>query len=173
MEDWTERIEKILDQAPTRAMSFSRLISALREEGVAVAGREDWILKRVVEQPETFRVIPDRLGPWVLRPVDRGAGSSAPHPRTSGWGPGGWDPGGCDPGGWGPRGCDPWIMTCSAASSPFGIEGKVVGRIQESLQAWGREIDDGSQVSVARWIGANKEAERTFVMFLSEETGRA
>ena len=168
MEGWTKRIEKILDRAPTRAMSFSRLIRALREEGVAVAGREDWILKRVVEQPETFKVIPDRLGPWVLWQGERRAGFSAPHPRTSGC-----DPCGCDPGGWGPRGCDPWIMTCSAASSPFGIEGKVVGRIQESLQAWGREIDDGSQVSVARWIGANKEAERAFGKFLSEETGRS
>jgi len=153
MEGWTERIEKILDRAPTRAMSFSRLISALREEGVAVAGREDWILKRVVEQPETFKVIPDRLGPWALRPGEKRAGFSAPHPRTSG--------------------CDPWIMTCSAASSSFGIERKVVGRIQESLQAWGREIDDGSQVSVARWIGANKEAERVFGKFLSKETGRS
>jgi hypothetical protein len=151
MEGWTERIENILDRAPTRAMSFSRLISALREEGVPVAGRKEWILKRVAEQPEIFKVIPDRLGPWVLWPSEKGAGFSEPPPRTSG--------------------CDPWIMTCSATSSSFGIGRRVVGRIQESLQAWGRELDDGSQVAVARWIGANKEAERAFGKFLSEETG--
>ncbi len=153
MEGWTERIEKILDRAPTRAMSFSRLISALKEEGVSVAGREEWILKRMAEQPEAFKVIPDRLGPWVPLPRERRAGFSAPHPRTSGG--------------------DPWIMTCSAPSSPFGTERKVVSRIQESLQAWGREIDDGSQVSVARWIGANREAERVLGKILSEEMRRS
>ena len=153
MDEWTERINKILDRAPTRATSFSRLLRALREEGVAVAGREDWILKRMIEQPETFKVIPDRLGPWVLWPGENGAGFSASHSTTSG--------------------CDPWIMTCSAASPAFGIEGQVVGRIQESLQAWGQGIDDGSQVAVARWIGANKEAERAFGKFLNRGTGRA
>ncbi len=153
MEEWTERIKKILDRAPTRATSFSRLLGALREGGVAVAGREDWILKRMVEQPKTFKVIPDRLGPWVLWPGEKGAGSSVSHPTTSG--------------------SDPWIMTCSVATPAFGIEGQVVGRIQESLQAWGQGMDDGSQVAVARWIGANREAERAFGKFLSKKRGRA
>ncbi|MCK5650179.1 MAG: hypothetical protein KAJ42_02325 [Gemmatimonadetes bacterium] len=153
MEEWTERIKKVLDRAPTRATSFSRLLGALRDDGVAVAGREDWILKRMTEQPETFKVIPDRLGPWVPWPERKGAGSSASHPTASG--------------------CDPWIMTCLAASPAFGIGEQVVSRIQEGLQAWGREIDDGSQVAVARWIGANKEAERAFGKFLNKEIGRA
>ncbi|MCJ7628096.1 MAG: hypothetical protein MUO50_06870 [Longimicrobiales bacterium] len=153
MESWTERIENILDRAPTRAMSFSRLVGTLREEGLPVAGREDWILQRVVEQPKTFKVIPDRLGPWVLWPRKRGAEISAPCSET-------------------PR-CDPWIMTCSAASPSLGIEREVVARIQESLQAWGREIDDGSQVAVARWIGANTEAEEALGSVLSAVTGRA
>jgi len=153
MEEWTERIKNILDRAPTRATSFSRLLGALREEGMAVAGREDWILKRMTEQPETFKVIPDRLGPWVPWPERKGAGSSASHPTASG--------------------CDPWIMTCLAASPAFGIGEQVVSRIQEGLQAWGREIDDGSQVAVARWIGANKEAERAFGTFLNNKVGRA
>ncbi|MFH1762940.1 MAG: hypothetical protein ABIF09_01995 [Gemmatimonadota bacterium] len=151
MEGWTERIENILDRAPTRAMPLSRLVGALKEEGLPVAGREDWILKRVVEQPESFKVIPDRLGPWVLWPEERGTGISAPLPGTFR--------------------CDPWIMTCSAASPPLGIERKVVARIQESLQAWGREMDDGSQVAVARWIGANKEAEEACGKVLSAVTG--
>ncbi len=152
MESWTERIENILDRAPTRAMSFSRLVGTLREEGLPVAGSEDWILQRVVEQPQAFKVIPDRLAPRVLWPREPGAGISAPGSET--------------------YRCDPWILSCTAASPSSGIEREVVARIQESLQAWGREIDDGSQVAVARWIGANKEAEAALGSVLSAVTGR-
>ena len=153
MEHWMERIEEILERAPTRAMSFTRLIVAMKDGGLAVEGREDWILKRVSELPETFRVIPDRLGPWVLWPEGRRPGVMACHLRTSV--------------------CDPWIMTCSPGSPAFAIEGKFVGRVQETLQAWGREIDDGSQVAVARWIMANMEAERAFGRSLHPLTERA
>ena len=151
MEGWTERIQEILDRAPTRAMSFSRLVGTLREEGMAVNGREEWILKRVGEHPEAFKVIPDRLGPWVLWPGGKMVGSF-PRPLKT------------------PR-CDPWILTRSPASPSLGLERRIAGQIQESLQAWGQEIDDGSQVAVARWIGANKEAEKALGVVLSAERG--
>ena len=61
MEDWMESINTILNRTPTWAMPFSDLIGALREEGLTVADRERWILKRLAEHPETFRIIPHRL----------------------------------------------------------------------------------------------------------------
>lgn len=120
---------------------------------MAVTGREEWILKRVGEHPETFKVIPDRLGPWVLWPGEKTDESSSRPLKKPG--------------------CDPWILTRKSASPSLGIERKIASQIQESLQAWGQEIDDGSQVAVARWIGANKEAEKALGIVLSEEKGGA
>ena len=149
MDSWTEQVKRILDRAPTRALPLSRLLQLLREEGVAVSGREEWILRRITEQPEAFKVIPDRLGPWVVWAGEGDPGSPWYPSRRFGR--------------------DPWVMTCSPVTSSLGIEGKVVGRIQESLQAWGRELDDGSPVAVARWIGANQKAARTFGEFFRGE----
>jgi len=140
MREWTEQAQTILEQAPARAMSFSRLLKALAASGVVVAGREDWYLKRMTEQSEKFKVIPDRLGPWVSCLEKARAGSPALLK-------GDWP-------------CDPWIMTCSDPTPSGGIRGPLEGRIQESLQAWGRDIDVGSQVAVARWIQATREAEK-------------
>ncbi len=151
MEGWMERIQTILDRAPTRAMSFSQLVGTLKEEGMLVTGREEWILKRVEEHPEAFKVIPDRLGPWVLWPGEKMVGSLPRSLKT--------------------RGCNPWILTRSTTPPSLGIERKIACQIQESLQAWGQEIDDGSQVAVARWIGANKEAEKALGLVLSAEGG--
>jgi len=118
-----------------------------------VEGREEWILRSVVERSAVFKVIPDRLGPWVLWPAGKGARfpESPPGNLT----------------------CDPWIMVCSTAPAGFDAEGRVMVRIQESLQAWGKEIDEGSQAAVARWIGANQEAERAFGKIFREWTARA
>jgi hypothetical protein len=41
----------------------------------------------------------------------------------------------------------------------MGSDGSVVGKVQESLLAWGEELDTGSPRAVARWIDANWEAE--------------
>ena len=153
MERWMERIKQILEEAPTRATPFSSLLEALARAGVAVGGREEWILRWLAEHPESFKVIPDRLGPWVRWP---GMGGGMPPPFPS-------------------RGrADPWIMTCSLGSSSCGEEPDVVGRIRESLQAWGQAIDEGSQAAVARWIGANKEAEKAFGMVVTpaHQSGR-
>jgi hypothetical protein len=153
MESWTERIEHILNRAPTRALSFSRILAALHEAGMNVGNRREWVLRSLMEQPDRFKVIPDRLGPWVFWPGEKEPGLRGPRPRASGG--------------------DPWIMTCSTTAPSFGIQRRIVGWVQESLQAWGREVDDGSQVAVARWIRANEEAERVVGEVLSEEAGRA
>ena len=149
MEGLTERVNGILNKAPTQAMSFSRLLCALREEGVDIAGREDLALKRMTEQPDSFRVIPDRFGPWARWSTMGKVPTPGLHARYSG--------------------CDPWILTCSQAPRHFGIEGQVKGRIQECLQAWGQALDDGSQRAVAGWIRANREAERVLAGFVSPE----
>lgn len=139
MEDWTKEIQGILDRAPTRAMSFSRLLEEMRGAGFSVRGREDWILEGLLTQGDLFKVIPDRLGPWMEGPLPEGGGSGS---------------------GRGGPGKDPWILVCSESPATFGAEEAVTGRIRESLRAWGREIDEDSPVAVARWIVANREAEQ-------------
>lgn len=153
MERWTRRVADLLDGAPTRALPLSRLIQTLKEDGLAEAGRREWILARLTEQRACFKVIPDRLGPWVPRPRAGVVGKISSPPTGSG--------------------LDPWIMTCSPGRPLSGLDGQVMGRIRESLQAWGREVDDGSQTAVARWIGANHEAARALEAFFRPESSRA
>jgi hypothetical protein len=152
MEVWTERIEEILDRAPTRAMPFSCLLKALIDQGADPHGREELILKRITEKPGTFRVIPGRLGPWAYQPHREGCTAPVPTPPA--------------------RVCDPWILSRSVPNQNLGSEGRAWGRVQESLQAWGQELDTGSQAAVARWIGANWEAERALAPFLTGRIGR-
>ncbi len=142
MEVWTDKVRKILDGIPTQALPLSRVMSALGEMKVSEVGGAGRFLQGILDQPETFKVIPDRLGPW-MRGSDPRSGqptSRGPLPLLS----------------------DPWILTCSPSSASADSDGRAVGRVGESLQAWGREIDDGSQVAVARWIEANGEVERVF-----------
>jgi len=140
MQDLTAQVQTILEQAPARAMALSRLLQALAESGVAMSGRKDWFLKRLAEQSEDFKVIPDRLGPWVSWPEKARPGLPALLRKE-------WLP-------------DPWVMACSDPGPTEGGRGPLEGRIQESLHAWGRDVDTGSQVAVARWIQATREAER-------------
>ena len=90
MEGWTERITGILGRTPTGAWPYSHLLQALRDKGSDPTGMEELILRQMTEQPERFRVIPDRLGPWVAR-IPRG-GSLNPASRKL------------------PRTGDPWIL---------------------------------------------------------------
>jgi hypothetical protein len=146
VESWTGRIEKLLEGAPTRAAPFSRILQALAEDGVAVSGREDWILQRLAERGHQFKIIPDRLGPWLRWP------SPARHQTPQRWR--------CE--------SDPWIVAFHLpARTEDGQKGRFVGRIRECLLAWGRDVDEGSQVAVARWIGANGEAERALSHLLT------
>ena len=82
MEGWTEKVERILDRAPTRALPFSRVLESLRSQGATVVGREGWVLQRMVEDAETFKVIPDRLGPWVAWPDSGHSGTSTRGSRS-------------------------------------------------------------------------------------------
>ena len=147
MAGWTERITGILGRAPTGAQPYSNLLQLLKELGPDPTGREELILKQMTEQPERFRVIPGRLGPWMNR-APRG-GSPNPGSRVQS------------------RIGDPWILSNCAGAPNHGYEERVMGQIRESLQAWGKEVDTGSQGAVARWIGANREAERALGQFLT------
>lgn len=140
MDKWTEKAREALEEAPVGAMSFSRLIQALRVTGVSVEGREDWILERMREQPDSFTVIPDRLGPWVRCQGKQGSETHARSPV-------------------GGR-ADPWILTRARAAPGYGTHERAIGRLQESIQSWGRDLDRESQVAVARWIRATREAEK-------------
>jgi hypothetical protein len=141
-----ETLSAILDEAPVGALPLSRVLRKLRKAGEAVPGSEGWILQRIKERPSRFRIIPDRLGPWNLWPE--------PLPAADGLtrinGPGG----------------DPWVVALSGPRRAEGWEDRFVQKLKESLQAWARCVDVGSQVAIARWIGANREGEiavgRTF-----------
>ncbi len=139
MESWEKRIERILDRAPTRAMALSQLVEAMRVQSSGPPGSPELILRRMKEDRERFKVVPDRLGPWST-PRSR---PEAPGRRR----------------GEGER--DPWILIRTPPSHGTGPEGRIVGQVQESLQAWGQGLDTGSQWAVARWIDANFEAQET------------
>lgn len=140
MEGWSHRVDAVLNRAPARAMPLSRLVRSLLAEGLAGTGGREWVLQRILEESEVFRVIPDRVGVWVHWPI----------PER----PGPWSrPGSIHE-------LDPWILSCTSLQTRMGPEEKAVGRIQETIQAWGRDLDVGSQVAVARWIGATAAAER-------------
>ncbi|MBT8398800.1 MAG: hypothetical protein HKO65_15385 [Gemmatimonadetes bacterium] len=149
MEVWIERVRVILDRAPTRAMPLSHLLQSL--EGVGGNRKEigDWILKTMKGKEESFRVIPDRLGPWVWRMSPGGSSASIPAMARQ------------DP--------DPWVLIRSPASRSSEPEERVFGQIRECLGAWGEAVDTGSQTSVACWIGANREAERALARLATPE----
>jgi len=151
VESWAERIERLLERVPTRAAPFSSLLAALADGGEAVSGQEDRILQQVADGQRGLKVIPDRLGPWLEWPYP---GPAPSCPGRAGMG-------------------DPWIVACHPPSRGEGTDqGRFVGRMRESLLAWGRNVDDGSQVAVARWIGANGEAEKALGRFLTPPARR-
>jgi hypothetical protein len=139
MEPWMERVASILDHSPARALPLSRLLTRIFEQGEVVAGREAWFLQRIKERPERFRVIPDRLGAWVLWPGLSSKPGLGPEQVR--------------------RVADPWIVTSSTAPAEFGVAGRFIRTVQDTVQAWGWGIDVGSQVSIARWIRAQHEGE--------------
>ncbi len=138
MDPWIEGIQKILERAPTGALPFSRLLEELRADGLAVEGRERWILSRISEEPGRFKLIPDRrrLGTgW--RPDKESRPPVSPRlARRS-----------------------PWVLSLQGILPDPGRKSPL-GRLQEGLRAWGREVDEGSGIAVARWIRANEEGER-------------
>jgi hypothetical protein len=148
MDRWTEGAQRILERSPTRATTLSRILEGLQGEGVEVKGREAWILKRLSEHPELFRVLPDRDGPFHRWPL-----SPTPEPPT--------------PSPLGRIG-NPWVLACPAPPPGFGTSERAVRRMQEALVAWGRSLDRDSPNAVARWIRENLEAEGTCSLILAE-----
>ena len=151
MDRWTEAIRGILDQAPTGAGPLSSIMEDLGAAGMPVEGRKDWILTRLSELPETFLVLSDHRVPWVPWPGSTPQHEDGPHlPGLE---------------------QEIWVVsrtnTGSGFGSGFGAGEEAVRRIREGLQALGTGVDGGSQGSVARWIRANREAERACRVILS------
>ena len=147
MDPWIEEIKDLLERTPTGAAPLSSLLESMKEAGILPEGREDWVLQRMAELDALFKVVPDRFGPWMAWPEEASPASGDSPGRTQ-------------------RG-DPWIMTWDPPPPHRGPEGKLAGRVRESLQAWGRGLDDGSQASVARWIEVQREAGRTVTSCLT------
>ena len=134
-----EKIATILDESPALALPLSRLLSGIREQVDVLVEREAWVLQRIRERPDRFKVIPDRLGPWTLWPEPaKKPGDGLEHTRPT---------------------PDPWIVVSSTPQPAVGPGGRFVRTIQETLQAWGWSVDAGSQVAIARWIRALGEGE--------------
>ncbi len=140
MEAWNEHLKTILDRAPTRAMPLSTLVQSLNRLGGSQESRKDLVIKAAGSQQESYRIIPNRLGPWAQHPKRRR--SLSPVQPENGWEP------------------DPWVLTWSGPRGLDGPQGRMIEQLTDSLGAWGKEVDVGSPSSVARWIGANREAER-------------
>jgi hypothetical protein len=145
---WEKRIEEILDAAPTRAMSFSRLMKAVRAQSPGPVGDPEQILNRMNEEPTRFLVVPDPIGPWAeaVQP------SRVRAPRPNGEGKG-----------------DPWVLARTPPRPASGSEELMVIQVQESLRAWGQELDTRSQGAIARWIDANCEAEEVMLSLFGPE----
>jgi hypothetical protein len=161
MDPWIAGARRILERSPTGAAPLSRLLAQLGEEGVEVEGREPWILKRLSEQPRLFRVLPKPGKPfrgcppfplWEPDPHRARGGLTEPTPHQFRGGLG-----------------EPWVLASSTSAPRFGSGDKAVGRIQETLGAWGRSLDEESPRAVARWIQATLEAEGACSHFLTEE----
>ena len=120
-------------------------------EGVAVAGRESWILKALSERDDLFRIIPGSRGAWARFAKERWEFPGSPHPS--------WTAG------------EAWVMSRRRPPPAFGVSERARRKLREGLQAWGREVDDGSQVAIARWIRANREGERACRGFVSALAG--
>ena len=144
MEILTEKVKTILNGSPTRTMPLSQVLRSLSASGICMEGRAGWLIQRLTEDSDHFRVLPDRLGPWIQWPERHGI--TNPSQDFPG---------------------DPWVM--AGPHSPDGSRAPsgVIARLQETLSAWGWKVDDGSQVGVARWLQANREAEHALERLLS------
>lgn len=135
MEPLIEQVKTILNGSPTRSLPLSQLLRSLSASGIRLDGQVDWLIQRLKEHSDLFRIIPDRLGPWIHWPDKVAA----------------------DPPIQGPPG-DPWIMAGPCLLTLSGTSQGILDRLRETLMAWGWEVDDGSQVGIARWLQANREA---------------
>lgn len=135
MELLVEQVRAILNGSPTRSMPLSQLMKSLPASGVRLDGGADRVVQHLTEHSDQFRVIPDRLGPWTHWPAEHGG-----------------RPPGHDPQG------DPWILAGPQSTPERGASQCLLDRLRDTLMAWGWEVDEGSQVGIARWLQANREA---------------
>lgn len=64
---------------------------------------------------------------------------------------------------------DPWILLLRPPEAGFGSAGSITATVREGLAAWGRNVDDTSPSSVARWIRANLESSRALAALVTRE----
>lgn len=152
MEPWTDSVGLALEAAHTRALPFSTLRDRLLEDGVSEAQNRGWFLEKLRDDAHGFRVIVDRMGPWLGTRPEAGRWRSS-HQRT------GEDmplP-------------DPWVLALSGSGqgSEAAPREDLARKIREALRVWGQVLDEGSPASVARWIAAVKEAEGALASLLS------
>jgi len=134
------RVTELLNHSPAGSLPLSRLVQLLEGQGGSSREEPQELLSRLVTTQESFRVIPDRLGPWLDWPGARNPDRWSANPT--------------------PWGEDPWILPRRPIPSPPAPDDGIEGLLRECLQAWGWGMDDGSTQAVGRWISANREAER-------------
>jgi hypothetical protein len=133
MDSWIQSVRHVLERAPTGALPLSAIAEELKREGTALNARDPWLLTKLTEDRESFRVIPVPRGPWADGVGEKGDRS--------------WPD-------------DAWIILKCPPERGYGRNEEARGRIQEGFQAWAREMDAASPASVARWIRANLEGAR-------------
>jgi len=133
MDRWVDCIRQVLERAPTGALPLTTIAVELRREGAFIDPQDPWLLSKLIEDRETFRVIAVPAGPWADL-FGKGSDESTSE--------------------------DSWILLNHYPERSIGQRERVRARILEGFQAWAREMDGASPVSVARWIRANREGAR-------------
>ncbi len=142
----TQGIRTQLDRTATGTLPVSRLLAGLRVDGVTLPGGEEHLLTSAQGEKGLFRVLSPWRGPWsreanlapraLLRPGVRGWAGEA------------------------------WILGFAPPTSASGPGGRASRRLSETLKAWGRGVDDSAPASVARWVRATEEAEKSYRVLL-------
>ena len=140
MEPWLDGVRRILARTPTGTLPFSEILEALSSEGMGQGPDPHWLLEAVAARADLFRVIPLARGPWAY--WQEGAGRERSLPGRA------------------QRRDDPWILLLRPPRAGLGRADWVFQRMREGLVAWGRDLDDASPPSVARWLRAAREGTR-------------
>lgn len=134
MERWIEECREILERSTTGALPLSALKEELARAGIRVGSRERWLLSALEGRNDLFQIVRMARGAWAPDPA-----ISVEIPVLE----------------------DPWIALRKSVPSAPGPCQPLLSGLRESIQAWGRCLDDGSPSGVARWIRANEEGTST------------
>jgi hypothetical protein len=147
MEHWMEGVRQVLARAPTGTLAYSQVLQELARENHGESPDPRWLLNAVAGRKDLFRVVPFPMGPWA-RWLDQvqmeGSGCNHRSVRD-----------------------DPWILLLRIPETGIGPAESVLDRLRRGLREWGRALDEGSPVAVARWIRANREAARAWKAIMS------